>query len=45
MVWVGLPYLLRDQIDWVRKSRTIWTAATLAGVVYGGLLTAFALIG
>jgi hypothetical protein len=45
MVWVGLPYLLRDQIDWVRKSRTIWTAATLAGVVYGGLLTACALIG
>jgi hypothetical protein len=45
MVWVGLPYLLRDQIDWARKSRPIWTAAALAGVLYGGLLTAFALIG
>jgi hypothetical protein len=45
MVWVGLPYLLRDQIDWMRKSKSIWSMAALAGVVYGGLLTAFALIG
>jgi hypothetical protein len=45
MVWVGLPYVLRDQIDWLRKSKARWSAAALAGVVYGGLLTAFALIG
>lgn len=45
MVWVGLPYILRDQIDWMRKSRGIWNAAALAGLVYGGLLTAFAVIG
>jgi hypothetical protein len=45
MVWVGLPYLLRDQVDWVRQSRKNWNAAALAGVVYGGLLTVFALVG
>jgi hypothetical protein len=45
MFWVGLPYLLRDQIDCLRKSKGLWTAAALAGVLYGGLLTAFALIG
>jgi hypothetical protein len=45
MVWVGLPYLLRDQIDWFRKSKAIWSAAALAGIIYGGLLAAFALIG
>ena len=45
MVWVGLPYVLRDQIEWLRKSRGIWSAAAVAGVVYGGLLAAFALIG
>ena len=45
MVWVGLPYLMRDQIDWFRKSRADWNAAALAGVVYGGLLTAFAFFG
>jgi hypothetical protein len=45
MVWVGLPYVLRDQIDWIRKSKPLWSAAALAGVIYGGLLAAFALIG
>jgi hypothetical protein len=45
MIWVGLPYLLRDQIDWLRGSRATWSAAALAGVVYGGLLAGFALIG
>ncbi len=44
MVWVGIPYVLRDQIDFVRKSKAAWGAATAAGVVYGGLLAAFALI-
>jgi hypothetical protein len=45
MTWVGLPYVLRDQIDWVRKSRAIWSAAALAGLIYGGLLAGFALVG
>jgi hypothetical protein len=45
MVWVGLPYLLRDQIDWCRKSKALWNTAALAGVIYGGLLAGFALIG
>jgi hypothetical protein len=45
MVWVGLPYTLRDQIDWLRKSRGLWSAAAAVGLVYGGLLAAFALVG
>jgi len=45
MVWVGLPYLLRDQIDWLRKSKGLWSMAAGAGVVYGGLLAVFGLIG
>jgi len=44
MVWVGLPYMLRDQIDWARKSKANWIAATAAGVVYGALLAGFALM-
>lgn len=35
MLWVGLPYMMRDQIDWMRKWKPGWTAAALAGVVYG----------
>jgi hypothetical protein len=45
MFWVGLPYLLRDQIDRVRTSKPLWTTAALAGLIYGTLLTGFALIG
>ncbi len=45
MVWVGLPYVLRDQIAWFRKSKATWNVAALAGVIYGGLLAGFALIG
>jgi hypothetical protein len=44
MIWVGLPYVLRDQVDWVRKSKGVWSAGALAGVVYGGLLAGFALM-
>ena len=36
--WVGMPYLLRDQIDWVSRSDMRWRLAALAGVVYGGAL-------
>jgi hypothetical protein len=45
MIWVGVPYKLRDQIDWARGSKAVWTAATVAGVVYGGLLAGFGLLG
>ncbi|MGA3169712.1 MAG: hypothetical protein ABSE62_01755 [Chthoniobacteraceae bacterium] len=44
MIWVGLPYLLRDLIDWFRKSKAIWSAAALAGIIYGGLLAGFGLM-
>lgn len=38
MFWIGMPYLLRDQIDFFRKSKPAWSAAALGGIVYGGLL-------
>jgi hypothetical protein len=45
MVWVGLPYLMRDGIEKVRASSGLWSAAALAGVIYGGVLAGFALLG
>jgi hypothetical protein len=45
MVWVGLPYVLRDQVDWFRRSKAVWSAAAVAGMVYGGLLAAFGVMG
>ena len=38
LFWVGMPYLLRDRIDWLIESAGRWKVACLAGIVYGGLL-------
>ncbi len=44
MFWVGMPYLMRDWIDWVVAEGTDrWKKACYAGMGYGGLLLLFAL--
>jgi hypothetical protein len=35
LFWVGMPYLLRDQIDWITRTGNRFRALTLAGLVYG----------
>ena len=45
MFWVGMPYTLRDQIAWVSASEKRWRAAAFAGLAYGALLVAGALLG
>ena len=35
LFWVGMPYLLRDQIEWVSKSELRWRLAALGGLAYG----------
>ena len=35
LFWVGMPYLLRDQIDWLTKSAMRFRAAAVSGVIYG----------
>jgi len=35
MVWVGMPYKMRDQIRWLVKSPARWNAALYLGLVYG----------
>ena len=35
MFWVGMPYLLRDQIAWLLKSNNRWLAACAGGLAYG----------
>jgi len=44
MFWVGMPYTLRDQIDWVTASEKRWRAATFAGLAYGALILAGGLL-
>ncbi len=35
MFWVGMPYLLRDQIQWVLAKEGRYRAGALAGAAYG----------
>ncbi|CAN5685508.1 hypothetical protein BH11VER1_BH11VER1_33400 [soil metagenome] len=44
MFFVGMPYLLRDGIEWVSRSKGRWQMATLGGVAYGAALFIAALI-
>jgi len=44
LFWVGMPYLLRDQINWVTKTPGRWKLASRGGVVYGALILACALL-
>ena len=47
LFWVGMPYVLRDQIAWVSASEARWKGACAGGVGYGLLLLvcAFAFYG
>jgi hypothetical protein len=35
LFWVGMPYLMRDQIQWLTASRTRWNGAICLGLAYG----------
>lgn len=38
LFWIGMPYTLRDQINWLIASEKRWRAAAFAGLAYGALL-------
>jgi hypothetical protein len=44
MFLVGLPYLLRDWIDWLTKSAVRWRLAAIGGAAYGALLFVVAVV-
>jgi hypothetical protein len=35
LFWVGMPYVLRDQINWITQTGPRFRALTVAGLVYG----------
>ena len=43
MFWVGMPYLLRNQISWVSQTDRRWRAAAFGGIAYGAILSFCAL--
>jgi hypothetical protein len=44
LFWVGMPYLLRDQIAWVTGCPHRWRVAVFAGIAYGALLLVGAVV-
>ncbi len=44
MFWVGMPYLMRDQIAWLLKSDGRWKAACIGGIAYGAAVLISALL-
>lgn len=44
LFWIGMPYTMRDQINWVVKTTGRWRAACLGGVAYGAVLVVCALL-
>ena len=44
MFWVGMPYLLRDQIAWVSASAKRWRGLAVGGLAYGAAVLLCALI-
>lgn len=44
MFWVGMPYLLRDQIAWATASEGRWKGLCLAGIGYGALVLLCAIL-
>ena len=43
LIWVMVPYKLRDQINWFSKTTTRWRGANVFGFVYGVALIGLAL--
>lgn len=38
LLWVGMPYKLRDQIGFLTKTEGRWRVAALGGVIYGAVV-------
>lgn len=44
MFWVGMPYLLRDQVAWITRTDRRWRAGSLAGLAYAAAILISGLI-
>lgn len=44
MFFVGMPYLMRDLVNWVTGSAVRWKVAVMSGVVYGAVLLVVAAV-
>lgn len=43
LFWVTMPYLLRDQINWITRTAARWRSISVLGLLYGGAILACSL--
>lgn len=42
LFWVAIPYVLRDQINWIARSVFRWRFLHLVALIYGGVILTYA---
>ena len=42
LFWVAIPYVLRDQINWIARSAFRWRCLHAVELIYGGVILGFA---
>jgi hypothetical protein len=42
LFWVAIPYILRDQINWIARSAFRWRCLHAIELIYGGVILGFA---
>jgi hypothetical protein len=43
LFWVGMPYLMRDQIAWLSRTSSRWRSGWMIGLIYGAAILISAL--
>jgi hypothetical protein len=41
LFWVAIPYILRDQINWLARSALRWRFLHAIELIYGGVILGF----
>jgi len=44
LFWVGMPYILRDQVRWASESAGRWKGLAAAGIAYGAVILVCAFV-
>jgi hypothetical protein len=44
LFWVGMPYLMRDQLQWLAKNDRRWNLALFLGMTYGAAILVCAVV-
>ena len=44
MFFVGMPFLMRDWVNWITNTMARWKLAVISGIAYGAIMLVVALV-